>query len=142
MEHYLLEDGNEEVKEQYVGKQQVNTQHDDGQPFREDWHIIVIQDWTLGLQRICAINTATVHGKLCVWSQRQKIRHQCGILQIHREQHFPHILQRSILQIFSPLSVYCYCGEALRGHDRPLPGLDHLSIPPTLGLRTEALGLF
>lgn len=64
---YLLEDGDEEVEEQYVGKQQVNTQHNDGQPFREDWKVVIIQHGTLGLQCICAIHSAAVYTKLCVW---------------------------------------------------------------------------
>ena len=44
-----LEDGDEQVQQQYVGKEQVNTKHDDGEPLGEGWHLVFIQHRTLGL---------------------------------------------------------------------------------------------
>lgn len=37
MEENSLEDGYEQVEQQYVGKEQVDTQHDDGEPLWEGW---------------------------------------------------------------------------------------------------------
>lgn len=37
-----LEDGYEQVEQQYVGKKQVNTEHDDGEPLREGWCLTFI----------------------------------------------------------------------------------------------------
>lgn len=61
-----LEDSYEQVEQQYVGKEQVNTKHDDGEPLREGWCLVFIQHRTLGLQRIAAIHAAGIYVKRSV----------------------------------------------------------------------------
>lgn len=58
-----LEDGYEQIEQQYVGKEQVNTKHDDGEPLGEGWRLVFIQHGTLGLQRIGAVHAAGVYVK-------------------------------------------------------------------------------
>lgn len=49
MEEDSLEDSYEQVEQQYVGKEQVNTKHDDGEPLREGRRLAFIQHRTLWL---------------------------------------------------------------------------------------------
>lgn len=55
---YSLEDSDEQVEKQNVGKKQINAKQDDGEPLGEGGHLVFIQHWTLWLQTICAINAA------------------------------------------------------------------------------------
>lgn len=64
---YSLEDGDEEVEQKDVGEQQIDTQHDDGQPFWEGRYVFIVQHGTFGLQRIGAVHTTAAHIKLSVW---------------------------------------------------------------------------
>lgn len=66
LEEDLLEDSNEQVEQQYVGKEQVNTKHDDGQPLREGGGLVLIQHRTLGLQIIGAVHAAGVDIKCSI----------------------------------------------------------------------------
>lgn len=63
MEENSLEDSYEQVEQQYVGKEQVNAKHGDGEPLREGWGLVFIQHRTLGLQTIRAIHAAGVYIK-------------------------------------------------------------------------------
>lgn len=67
MEENSLEDGYEQVEQQDVGKEQVNTKHDDGEPLGEGWCLVFVQHRTLGLQRIGAVHAAgvDVKGSIC-----------------------------------------------------------------------------
>lgn len=71
VEENSLEDGYEEVEQQYVGKEQVNTKHDDGEPLGEGWCLVFIQHWTLGLQRISAIHAASFYVKRSICRQQR-----------------------------------------------------------------------
>lgn len=64
---YSLEDGDEEVEQKDVGEQQIDTQHEDGQPLWEGRHVLIVQHGTFGLQRIGAVHTTAAHIKLSVW---------------------------------------------------------------------------
>ncbi len=64
---YSLEDGDEEVEQKDVGEQQIDTQHEDGQPFREGRHVLVVQHGTFGLQYIGAVHSTAAHVELSVW---------------------------------------------------------------------------
>lgn len=66
MEEDLLEDSNEQVEQQYVGKEQVNTKHDDGEPLGEGGGLVPIQHRTLGLQMIGAVHAAGVDIKCSI----------------------------------------------------------------------------
>lgn len=55
---HSLEDSDEQVEQQNVGKEQINAKHDDGEPLGEGGHLVFIQHRTLWLQTICAINAA------------------------------------------------------------------------------------
>lgn len=63
IEQNSLEDSYEQVEQQYVGKEQVNTNHNDGEPHGEGWGLVFIQHRTLGLQGIVAIHAAGVYVK-------------------------------------------------------------------------------
>lgn len=60
-EENSLEDGYEQVEQQNVGKQQVHTEHDDGEPLGEGRHLLLIQHRTLGFQRVGGVHAAGVH---------------------------------------------------------------------------------
>lgn len=66
-----LEDSYEQVEQQNVGKQQVHTEHDDGEPLGEGRRLVVIQNGTLGLQTIRAVQAAGVYVKrsICMYTQ-------------------------------------------------------------------------
>lgn len=66
-----LEDGYEQVEQQYVGEEQVNAKHDDGEPFWEGWHLVVIEHGTLGPQRIAAIHGAGVDVEFSICMQKK-----------------------------------------------------------------------
>lgn len=61
-----LEDGNEEVEEQDIGKEKVNTEHNDGQPLWEGWHVVGIEHRAFGSHRVGAINSAGGHVKFSI----------------------------------------------------------------------------
>lgn len=69
----LLEDGYEQVEQQYVGKEQVNTEHGDGEPLGEGWRLVFIQHRTLGLQRIAASQAAGVQVKRSICTGRRSL---------------------------------------------------------------------
>lgn len=71
-EEHSLEDGYEQVEQQYVGKEQVNTEHDDGEPLRECWGLAFVQHGTLWLQRIGAVHTARVEVKSGICGGQRK----------------------------------------------------------------------
>lgn len=81
VEENSLEDSYEQVEQQYVGKEQVNTKHDDGEPLGEGRCLVFVQHWTLGLQRIDAIHAARVYVKCSICrQQRDKRRPSVSLL--------------------------------------------------------------
>lgn len=61
-----LEDSNEQVEQQNVGKEQINAKHDDGEPLGEGGHLVFIQHRALWLQAICAINATRLYVKCSI----------------------------------------------------------------------------
>lgn len=65
-----LKDSYEQVEQQNVGKEQVNTKQDDGEPLGEGGHLVLIQHRTLWLQMICTVDAARRYVKRSIcWSQ-------------------------------------------------------------------------
>lgn len=59
----LLEDGDQKVEQKYIGEEEVNAQHDDGEPLREGRGLVLIQHRTFGLQGVGAVHAAGVQVK-------------------------------------------------------------------------------
>jgi len=72
---YSLEDSDEEVEQQNVGEQQIDTQHDDGQPFGEHRQAIVVHLGAFGLQRVRGFQTAAALIKLGYWFANRDIQY-------------------------------------------------------------------
>ena len=71
---HSLEDGYEQVEQQYVGEQEVDTQQEDGEPLWEDGHMILIQHRAPGLQWVVPIHRAGAVVKLGIWGKALKIK--------------------------------------------------------------------
>lgn len=67
-ETHSLEDSYEQVQQQYVGKEQVNAEQDDGEPLGEGWRLVFIEHRTHGLQTIGAVHGAGVDVKRSIFA--------------------------------------------------------------------------
>ena len=67
---HSLEDGDEQVEQQDVGKKQITTQQNDGEPLRECWGVVIIQNRALGLQWVSRIHSALAHVKVHICTKR------------------------------------------------------------------------
>lgn len=65
-EENSLEDSYQQVEQQYVGEEQVDTQHDDGEPLGEGRGLVFIQHRTLGLHTVGAVHAAGVDVKISI----------------------------------------------------------------------------